>query len=63
MLPEQIKCNAERWAADDLGFQHVVDAKSKSPSLFLKIYEERLSFLFDHFKINPSELYAQASLF
>lgn len=63
MTLDDIKDNAERFAADDLGFRYVEDAKAKSPRLFAKIMAERVSQLCARFNVNPTEHYSQSALF
>lgn len=63
MTLDTIKDIAERFAADELGFSFVADAKAKSPRLFAKISAERLSQLCTSFGINMFEHYAQPTLF
>lgn len=63
MTLDDIKDSAERFAADELGFRYVEDAKAKSPRLFAKILAERTSKLCEMFEVKPTEHYTQSALF
>lgn len=63
MTIENIKQTAAQYAADELGFRSIEDARTKSPRLFKRLYDQCVSDLCTKFRINMSELYAQSTLF
>ena len=63
MTLNEIRHISERFAADDLGFKHIIDAKNKSPRLFAKLVAERTALLCERYSVNVVEHYTQSALF
>lgn len=63
MYLDDIKLNADRYAADELGFRDIIDAQRKSPKLFNKIREQRISHLCNLFSINTIPKMEQVDMF